>query len=73
MVGGTFLYFREVFLYNPRWYDFIYHCLFVTVHRFVSSPRCEIGGFFSLFALKGQNRLTQGNALGNEANKHFKP
>ncbi len=30
-------------------------------------------GFFSLFALKGQNRLTQGNALGNEANKHFKP
>ena len=29
-------------------------------------------GFFSLFALKGQNRLARGNALGNEANKHFR-
>ena len=27
----------------------------------------------SLFALKGQNRLAQGNALGNEASKRFTP
>jgi hypothetical protein len=41
--------------------------------RVISSPRCKIGGFFSLLALKGQNRPAQGNALGNEASKHFKP
>jgi len=39
----------------------------------LTSSRCKIGGFFSLFALKGQNRSIQGTALGNEANKHFKP
>ena len=70
-LGGTFLYFREVLLHDFSELPQI--AKMVTVHGFVSSPRCKIGGFFSLFALKGQNRLAQGNALGNEANKHFKP
>ena len=35
--------------------------------------KAGIGGFFSLFALKGQNRLTQGNALGNKTNNFLSP